>query len=151
MKLFDSSFIDQLSGGLCGLATIGFLEQQWLPAVIASAVAIGFAMLAGRMRNSELGKHRPGTIIGWQMHAGLRVFNCKPHTEGVPLQHFVRLDDHLAASATGSMTVDEAMVETVGAALYIYWDDVNQQAKDAYRKKVRDALTFAISRNRPGQ
>lgn len=41
--------------------------------------------------------------------------------------------------------VTEEMVEAVGSALYIHWPDVNEQAKNAYRKKVRDALTTALA------
>lgn len=44
----------------------------------------------------------------------------------------------------------EEDVESVGKALYIYWDDVNEQAKNAYRKKVRAALT-AVWHNRTAQ
>lgn len=46
-------------------------------------------------------------------------------------------------SADGHPVVDEQMVDFVGSALYIYWHDVNEQARNAYRNKVRTALIAA--------
>lgn len=48
------------------------------------------------------------------------------------------------APATGG-TVDAAMVDPIGAALYVYWNDVNERARNAYRKKIRAALEAAIA------
>lgn len=42
------------------------------------------------------------------------------------------------------LTPNDAMIEVVGNALYIYWNDVNEQAKAAYRKKIRAALELAL-------
>lgn len=42
------------------------------------------------------------------------------------------------------LEVSDEMVDTVGKALYIHWSDVNQQAKDAYRKKIKAALVAAL-------
>lgn len=41
--------------------------------------------------------------------------------------------------------VSDKMVEVVGSNLYIYWNDVNEQAKSSYRKKVQLALEAAMA------
>lgn len=40
--------------------------------------------------------------------------------------------------------VTDEMVEIVGSSLYVYWNDVDDTAKKAYRKKVRSALDEAL-------
>lgn len=45
---------------------------------------------------------------------------------------------------TDDERVTDAMVESVGKALYIYWDDVNNNARKAYSTKVRKALEAAL-------
>lgn len=44
---------------------------------------------------------------------------------------------HLAAQAEWPSEED---VDAIGVALYIYWNEVNEQARDACRKKIRVAL-----------
>lgn len=56
----------------------------------------------------------------------------------------VTLTDHQIAMRFAK-EVTEAIIEIVGAALYIHWNDVNEQAKAAYRKKIRAALESALN------
>jgi len=44
------------------------------------------------------------------------------------------------ADRLDAVAVSDAMVESVGKALYIYWDDVTKSAQGKYREKVRAAL-----------
>jgi hypothetical protein len=44
------------------------------------------------------------------------------------------------AERLDAVAVSDAMVESVGKALYIYWDDVTKSAQGKYREKVRHAL-----------
>jgi len=44
------------------------------------------------------------------------------------------------ADRLDAVAVSDVMVESVGKALYIYWDDVTKSAQGKYREKVRHAL-----------
>lgn len=50
-----------------------------------------------------------------------------------------------AAYPPDALQVTDAMVDLIGAALYIHWADVNETSRNAYRKKIRDALTKAFA------
>jgi hypothetical protein len=72
---------------------------------------------------------------GWEM---------TPHKDG----EWVLFADVQVLDATPAAlgaAVNDQMVETVGSALYIHWNSVNEQARNAYRKKVRAALTAALA------
>lgn len=49
-----------------------------------------------------------------------------------------------APTPDAAPVVTDAMVETVGSALYKYWNDVNEDCRGKYRERVRAALEAAL-------
>jgi len=59
--------------------------------------------------------------------------------------------EHEQRSCEGSerRPIADEVVESVGSALYIYWNDVKDSVRDKYRAKVRAALESALPRGLP--
>jgi len=60
------------------------------------------------------------------------------------LRNIVAVNLRLFADRLDAVAVSDAMVESVGKALYIYWDDVTKSAQGKYREKVRAALESVL-------
>ena len=54
------------------------------------------------------------------------------------------LDERVLDTDYAAPVVTDAMVETVGSALFKYWNDVNEECRGKYRERVRAALEQAL-------
>ena len=106
--------------------------EDALDAAIAAKSAP--APVAGEAVAKLPAKWREGHKLTGQFSAGINTGYKRAADE---------LESALAQDRAAPVVTD-AMVETVGSALYKYWNDVNEDCRGKYRERVRAALEAAL-------
>ena len=97
-----------------------YIHPQSAPSEqVAASVPCAFRSLLAEARRQYCDSDAAGDVLAW-------------------------LDERVLETDYAAPVVTDAMVETVGSALFKYWNDVNEECRGKYRERVRAALEQAL-------